>query len=321
MRKIMILLAAGLLLLGVAGAGSKAAKEKATEPAPTEPAKIAESDKAGEPSKAKDGEESGWQLQGNAASKYEEAVVPYIFRPWAKDLVIRAQLTAGQAVLDVGCGTGAVVREAAPLVGPTGKVIGLDINASMIEVARSLPLDSALKVEWQIGDAQKLPFPDKSFDRVLSQQVFQFVPDKLKAASEMHRTLKPGGTATVSVWTKIENAPYAQAIMNAATKNVSKAAGDKMNTPFTTDEKTLREAFTSAGFAKVEIEKVKLTIEIPDVKNFVAKQLRALPFAREIEAANAFDKMLEDIMRSIDGSVKDGAGSIVWETYVVSATR
>jgi len=78
-----------------------------------------------------------WQLSGNAAERYERVLVPAIFAPWAADLVALAKLRPGERVLDVACGTGVVGRLAAERVGPKGHVTGLDLNESMLEVARS----------------------------------------------------------------------------------------------------------------------------------------------------------------------------------------
>ena len=80
-----------------------------------------------------------WQLHGNAAELYERYAVPYFLGPWAPGLVELAALQQGERVLDLACGTGVVARLAAPHVGVTGHVTGLDLNAGMLAVARALP--------------------------------------------------------------------------------------------------------------------------------------------------------------------------------------
>jgi ubiquinone/menaquinone biosynthesis C-methylase UbiE len=86
--------------------------------------------------------EGHWQLEGNAAELFQRYLVPAITSKWAEDLVRRAQLRTGELVLDVACGTGIVARLAATKVRP-GQVTGLDLNAGMLAVARSLPNDGA----------------------------------------------------------------------------------------------------------------------------------------------------------------------------------
>src|SRR5690242_20010277 len=83
---------------------------------------------------------------GGVAEVYERALVPTIFAPWATEFLARAEPHAGQRVLDVACGTGAVTRLVAAAVGETGRVVGLDVNAAMLAVARAVP--TPVPVEW-----------------------------------------------------------------------------------------------------------------------------------------------------------------------------
>jgi ubiquinone/menaquinone biosynthesis C-methylase UbiE len=106
-----------------------------------------------------------WQLEGPAAELYQRYLVPAITIKWAEGLVARAQPRAGEAVLDVACGTGVVARVAARHLSH-GRVTGLDLNAGMLAVARSLP-DEATPIRWTEGSALDLPFRSESFDLVL----------------------------------------------------------------------------------------------------------------------------------------------------------
>jgi SAM-dependent methyltransferase len=123
-------------------------------------------------------EQSGFQLSGEAAKLRERYSIRYFIGPWAPGLVALAALKPGERVLDLACGTGLVARIAAPEVGPTGQVTGLDINAGMLAVARSLPPPSGGSITWVEGDAGAMDFPDASFEVILCQQGLQFFPDK-----------------------------------------------------------------------------------------------------------------------------------------------
>jgi ubiquinone/menaquinone biosynthesis C-methylase UbiE len=81
---------------------------------------------------------SGFQLSGGAPEAYENVWVPAIMGKCAQDLVDCANIKQGDKVLDVGCGTGVVARAAAKLVGPEGKVTGIELNEKMLDVARNL---------------------------------------------------------------------------------------------------------------------------------------------------------------------------------------
>ena len=76
---------------------------------------------------------------GSAAEIYEHHMVPAIFGPWAEDLLALATPQPGERVLDVACGTGVVARLVAQRVGPSGTVVGFDLNPGMLTVARTLP--------------------------------------------------------------------------------------------------------------------------------------------------------------------------------------
>ena len=105
----------------------------------------------------------------------------------------------GEAVLDVGCGAGVDSLVAAHLVGPAGRVIGVDVTAEMIAKARSnLEQLDLPQVSFQVGEAESLPFPDNNFDLVISNGVLNLTLNKEQALEEAYRVLKPGGRFMVA---------------------------------------------------------------------------------------------------------------------------
>jgi ubiquinone/menaquinone biosynthesis C-methylase UbiE len=104
-------------------------------------------------------------------------------------------LSPGMAVLEVGCGTGAIAREVAAKVLPGGRVIGVDVSADQVKAARLRAAQDGIgNIEFREGQAQALDFPSGSFDLVYSRFLLEHVAEPLKALREMARTLKPGGT-------------------------------------------------------------------------------------------------------------------------------
>jgi arsenite methyltransferase len=100
----------------------------------------------------------------------------------------------GEAVLDIGCGTGVDSLIAALLVGPSGSVTGLDLVPEMLAKAREHGrLAGVQHVTFMEASAEQLPFPDDSFNVVISNGVFNLIVDKVKALAEVFRVLKPGG--------------------------------------------------------------------------------------------------------------------------------
>ena len=99
-----------------------------------------------------------------------------------------------ESVLDIGCGGGLDSLVAALLVGPSGKVVGIDLSPEMIRRANNnLQKTNLNNVIFQEYSGERIPFPDASFDVVLSNGVFNLISDKLMALKEVHRVLKMGG--------------------------------------------------------------------------------------------------------------------------------
>ena len=93
------------------------------------------------------GDPEHWQLVRGVPELYERHLVPAITLPWAVDLVDRVGVSPGDRVLDLACGTGVVARTAARRVQRTGRVVALDVNVAMLEVARSLAPASGRSIE------------------------------------------------------------------------------------------------------------------------------------------------------------------------------
>jgi ubiquinone/menaquinone biosynthesis C-methylase UbiE len=100
------------------------------------------------------------------------------------------ELRPGAAVLDVGCGPGTITRDLARLVAP-GPTVGVDRSAEVVaEAEAGAPIAG---LDFRVGDAYALPFPDDSFDVVHAHQVLQHLADPVAALREWHRVLRPGG--------------------------------------------------------------------------------------------------------------------------------
>ena len=104
--------------------------------------------------------------------------------------------TAGERVLDVGCGPGFYLAETLDRVGPHGSAVGIDRSPQMLALA-ARRCEGHDNVELHEGDATLLPVDDASFDAALSVQVLEYVPDVTAALAEMHRALRVGGRAVV----------------------------------------------------------------------------------------------------------------------------
>lgn len=106
-------------------------------------------------------------------------------------------LKVGEHVLDIGFGPGYFSSELADIVGPQGKVAGIDFSRSMLDIASAI-CDEKPQINLQVGDAKQLPYPDASFDAAIAVQVYDYIDDVPLALSELHRVLKPKGRAVIA---------------------------------------------------------------------------------------------------------------------------
>jgi ubiquinone/menaquinone biosynthesis C-methylase UbiE len=116
-----------------------------------------------------------------------------------KKLILRQlDLRPGAHVLDIGCGTGDDAREIAGLVSPSGRVVGIDTSETMIAEAKRRAAGCGPSLEFRVGDACGLDFPDASFDGVRTDRALIFVRQTEKALAEAFRVLRHGGILVTS---------------------------------------------------------------------------------------------------------------------------
>ncbi len=155
-----------------------------------------------------------------------------------------AGLKPGEVVLDLGSGGGIDVFLAARKVGPTGKVIGLDMTQEMIDLAqRNARKVGAQNVEFRLGEMEDMPFEDESIDVIISNCVINLSPDKGKVFSEAYRVLKPGGRMVISdLVTEGDLPPAVKESVEAWAGCVAGAL----------DKREYREKIEAAGFVDLE---------------------------------------------------------------------
>lgn len=207
-------------------------------------------------------------LEVAAAKAYEALFVPALFGEWATKVADAAAPAAGQRVLDVACGTGALAREVRRRTG--GHVAGLDPSAGMLAVAREL----APEVHWRLGSAETMPFADESFDVVVSQFGLMFM-DRDRAIREMLRVLRPGGRLVVAVWDSIENIPAYATETALLERLVGTRAADALRAPFVLgDPEQLSATFEAAGARSVRVVTQQGSARFPSIRAMVEADLR-----------------------------------------------
>jgi len=128
-----------------------------------------------------------------------DALFDRILRPSEASIRALAGVKPGNKVLDVGCGSGRLTIAAQNWVGTTGEAQGIDPAPEMITIAQKNAARASLAAKFQVGLVEAIPFPDATFDVVLSRLVMHHLPGDLKqrGLAEMRRVLKPGGLCLI----------------------------------------------------------------------------------------------------------------------------
>lgn len=231
----------------------------------------------------------GTAYAGSATENYERYFVPVIGGPLAEQLVAAAALGPGERVLDVACGTGIVVRLAADRVGGTGSVAGADVNAGMLEVARSAAASSGrTSIQWYETAAEAMPLPDAAFDVVLCQLALMFFADRPAALREFHRVLASGGRVFTTV-----PAPTAffEVFEQGVTRYAGPAVGAFVRQVFSlNDERELQRLFVDAGFRDATVRTETRPLRLPAAREFMWQYVYSTPLAGPIGELNDADR-------------------------------
>lgn len=264
--------------------------------------------------------EPALQAQIDAARAYEALFVPALFGPWAPKVADAAQIQPGQRALDVACGTGILAREIASRVGSEGRVAGIDPDRGMVAVARQL----APAVEWREGVAESLPFPDQSFDAVVSQFGLMFFKDRRQALLEMLRVLAPGGRLAVAVWDSLDNIPAYASEVALLEGMAGRQAADALRAPFVLgDPKDLASLLSAVGLDSAEVITDHGTAQFPSIRTMVEADLRGwLPVMGVVLSEDQIGRILQEAEQALRGYVTvDGRARFRSSAHLITAKK
>jgi len=195
-----------------------------------------------------------WDL---VAAGYAESTMQ-ILAHFAEDAIAAANLQTGATILDVACGPGTL----ALMVADEAKSVhGIDFSAPMLDIfQQNIARSGHQNITIQHGDAQALPYADNSFDAAFSMFGLMFFPDRCKGFSEIYRTLKPGGSITVTSWAPLAQSPAMQLMFGAirAIKPEIPEPQKSINTLENPD--VFKQEMQDAGFKDVKILSVSKTV-------------------------------------------------------------
>ena len=219
---------------------------------------------------------------GGIPENYDRHLGKVLFEPYARDLVGRLDVKDGARVLEIACGTGIVTRYLRNRIPATATLVATDLNPPMIDYAR-LKLTGMRGIEWRPADACALPFPSRSFDAVVCQFGFMFVPDKPAAFREARRVLAPGGAFLFNVWDSLERNAFARIAHETIASFFPADPPTFYQIPFSLHGRDELEAFLSGNdFGGGRVEEVALEGQSPSAGDLATGLVEGNPTATAI---------------------------------------
>ncbi|HET7651664.1 MAG TPA: class I SAM-dependent methyltransferase [Acidimicrobiales bacterium] len=185
------------------------------------------------------------------ADRFDRAVAPHHDR-----LMAAAAISAGERVLDIGCGTGQTTRDAARAASPGGTALGVDLSSGMLDVARARAADDGLdNVAFAQVDAQVHPFDPASFDVAISRTGAMFFGEPVVAFTNIARALRPGGRMALVAWQSFADNEWIREITGALTggRPLSPPPPDAPGPFSLADPARVHALLDAAGFVDVDL--------------------------------------------------------------------
>ncbi len=215
------------------------------------------------------------------AENYARYLVPTVLSVWTVDTLQHVQPRPGDTVLDVACGTGAVTFDVAQLVGPLGRVVGVDTDSAMLAIAERIRKARGMNnVSVRDMDSQALKFADGVFDRVICQHALMFFEDKVKAVKEMYRVLSRGGRMVITVWGTRAGTPH-ENLLAEVFRDIFEDEPPFFETLFSVGERGDMEAILrEAGIkANAIVERVHRQVIFPSAESYWQGVIYGRPLA------------------------------------------
>ena len=233
-----------------------------------------------------------------------------LLAPIADLLIDRARAKAGERIVDVGCGSGAISVALAQMVGPSGHVLGIDISGPMLARARQTA-PAGLPVDFVLADATVYPFDPAGLDLVVSRFGVMFFADPALSFGNLRRALKPSGRLAFACWREPRQNPFFMAPLQAVYKHVPKLPqqGPEDPGPFSfASEARVHRILGEAGFKGIAMEPCDLALDIAVGRGLDAAIESALSIG---PAARALAEQPPDVVAAAANSVREALTPLV----------
>jgi len=260
---------------------------------------------------------------GSIPQHYDQGLGPMIFVDYAEDIARRAAALNPKRVLETAAGTGIVTRKLRDTLPSHAQLTVTDLNAPMLEVARSKFRDGE-KITFQPADALALPFADGSFDLLVCQFGIMFYPDKDKSYREASRVLAPGGTYLFNVWDSHRYNPFGRIAHETPGRFFPNDPPQFYKVPFSCHQiDPIKEGLLAAGFRDIAIDVVHLQKDIPDAAAFARGIVYGNPLIDQIKARGSVtpEEVFEALVQNLRNEFGPEPGSMPLQAMVFSAKK
>ena len=239
-------------------------------------------------------------------------------------LIEVAKLHEGDNVLDIATGTGIVAREALNRLGKSGKVVGIDISAGPLAIARK-EMSNADNIDFFEMDAEDLKFPDQSFDVAVSQFALFFFPDTQKALREIKRVLVKNGRIAISVHGSEENVPYFTSISSSILHHIPDIRPVGSPNPCRYGRpSSLRGELEKCDLKNIDVKSYSYTYNAGIFDDYWREFMRSTAnrIRNRLESLDpaVLEKIRSESKEQAQKFLKDGIIEFPWEVLVASAT-
>ena len=195
-------------------------------------------------------ESTQFQFTGSIPQNYDGYLGPLFFEPYAQDVGNLIDASKIKNALEIASGTGRVTQHLRKVLPPTARLVASDVSQDMLAVAKNRL--KGLNIEWEMIDAQALPFKDDSFDLIVCYFGYMLVPDKEKAFAEAQRVLRKGGTLLIATWDKLESIGTSYVFRTTLKHYLGDTLPESYKVPFSMhDPELISSQLKNAGFSEV----------------------------------------------------------------------
>lgn len=263
-----------------------------------------------------------WDRAGRVWVEHQ-GLLDRLMAPIAQAVVEAVGLVNGQAVLDVGCGSGATTFEAAWRTGPTGHAVGVDISPALVELARRRAGEDSLEgVEFLLADAQTQGFKPQ-YDAIVSRFGVMFFPDPVAAFANLRTALKPGGRLAFACWRTPEENPLSLVPLHAAAPllpEIPKFEKDAPGRFAFADPERVRSILEASGWRNIQIAPLDTTNPL-SFDELMTMSLRVGPLNPILNDADEDlrDTVWDAVAIALEPYVKDGVAQMTSACWLVTA--